>query len=71
MDKNSFGTCVFRERPTDCARPVDRRLCAGTDWEIVKCYLDHYGNRLTTTAPIRLMDAFIHVVINNDDVGDE
>lgn len=66
-----FGTCIFRERPKDCQHGVNgSRECTGRDWEILKCYLDHYGNTLVKDAGIRLIDSLTHIILNNEEVED-
>jgi len=70
--KVNFGTCIFTERPKDCQHGIyGSRECTGRDWEILKCYMDHYGNKLVKDAPLRLIDSFTHILVDNDDVEDE
>ncbi len=67
--KPSFGTCIFklREKPVDCRNGADRsRQCAASDWELVSCFMAHYGNLLVADAPIRLIDAFTHIIVDNE-----
>ena len=68
----NFGTCIFRERPKDCQHGIDRsRECAARDWEILECYMSHYGNTLVKDAGIRLIDSLTHIILDNDEVEDE
>lgn len=66
-----FGTCIFRERPEDCQHRIDSRGCAAGDWQILQCYLAHYGNTLVKDAPVRLMDSLVHVLLSNDEVDED
>jgi len=70
--KANFGTCIFKEKPGDCKHGIDRsRECSARDWEILKCYMEHYGNTLVKDAPIRLIDSFTHIILENDDIDEE
>ena len=69
--KANFATCIFREVPGDCGNHVGRRECSASDWEILKCYVDHYGNTLVKDAPIRLMDSLVHILLSNEEVDED
>lgn len=67
--KPNFGTCIFKlkEKPNDCKHGMERsKVCVATDWELVTCFMGHYGNLLVADASIRLIDAFTHIIVDNE-----
>lgn len=67
--KPYFGSCIFKqkEKPGDCQYGIEHsRECSATDWELVNCFLLHYGSLLVADAPIRLIDAFTHIIVDNE-----
>ena len=67
--KPNFGTCIFKlkEKPGDCQHGIDRtRECSASDWELISCFMLHYGSLLVADAPIRIIDAFTHIIIDNE-----
>jgi hypothetical protein len=67
-----FGNCIFRQRPKDCKFAVftdPKRLdCAVSGWELIHCFDEHYGNPLAKDGGLRIIEEFIHRVIENDEV---
>lgn len=73
-----FCTCLFKERPARSCEfwiPAPGHgfegTCAADDWDIVQCFLKHYGETLKEDGGIRLMDSMVHLVLDNDDFEDE
>jgi len=67
--KPAFSYCIFKlkEKPDDCKHGLERsRECSASDWEIISCFMLHYGNLLVADAPIRLIDAFTHIILGNE-----
>lgn len=67
--KPAFGTCIFKlkEKPSDCQYGIEgSRECSATDWELISCFTLHYGSLLVADAPIRLIDAFTHIIVDNE-----
>jgi hypothetical protein len=70
----NFGTCIFHLRsiPQSCEFNHPGTVkCSALDFHIVQCFLGHYGNRLAKDAPIRLIDAFTHLILDNDDFEED
>jgi len=63
-----FGNCIFRQRPKDCRFPVDKVGCSASEWELIHCFDEHYGNPLAKDGGLRIIEEFIHRVIENDEV---
>lgn len=61
--------CIFHHssRPSDCEYPDGRLDCAGNGYDIIQCYLKHYGNKLAGDAAPRLMEEFCHLLMANND----
>jgi len=74
MTAKGFGTCIFKERRgKGCEfwmapnRFGVQGECGAEDWDIIRCYLDHYGNPLKADGGIRILDAIVHLVLANDE----
>ena len=61
-----FGMCLykFRESPQECSYRVGNSLeCSATRTELLQCFLDRYGAKLSPDSGVSLIEELCHTII--------